>query len=428
MRRALIISITLGIILSATSAYGDWTLRPTFPKSPTFTGPVKFADGTPCSAPTIARSADVTDGISFAATYFAWGINGVCEVLVGSSVAVGSDAGYTWSSTTDPTGTSDLKLFRAGAKQLSLQGGTAGSLTLDFSVFTAARLWQFRADNADYFVGEATVQALSNKTTIQTSGNVGIGTAPSGTVGRLLEVGLNGNQTTRIAVSNTDAAGTAAIAAVRAGADVAAIQTSAFGTANTASLFGITVGGYSSINNAAAGSGIIIGTTNATPLRFGTGGDEIGIYIDGTNPHPSFPVSHKRLTVQFDKTDTTLSDVTGLSVNVTAGKTYECVSRLYTTSDVAGGVKFAIGGTATATAVIYEVVVANASTIAAQTRATSLGTAVGGVTAVTAAFATITTTITVNAAGTLTTQFAENAATATSSVLVNSTMSCLEVQ
>ena len=55
--------------------------------------------------------------------------------------------------------------------------------------------------------------------------------------------------------------------------------------------------------------------------------------------------------------------------------------------------------------------------------------AVGGVTSVTAAFTQITGTITVNAAGTLTCQFAQNASNATaSSVLVGSTFILTEMQ
>lgn len=127
-----------------------------------------------------------------------------------------------------------------------------------------------------------------------------------------------------------------------------------------------------------------------------------------------------RVSTQFDKTNTTLADVTGLTRNVEAGRSYAFVATLYTTSDVGGGVKAAIAGTATATSVIYEGITTDAG-LSTQSRATALGTAVGAVTAVTAAIIIIRGTIVVNAAGTLTVQFAENVATATSSVLINST-------
>lgn len=129
-----------------------------------------------------------------------------------------------------------------------------------------------------------------------------------------------------------------------------------------------------------------------------------------------------RVSSQFDKTSSTaLANITGLSVNVAAGRTYEFRATLYTTSAVTGGVKAAIAGTATATAIIYQGKTTNSTTLGANDRATTLGAAVGGITAVTVALIEITGTITVNAAGTLTVQFAQNASDATaSSVLVGS--------
>ncbi len=125
----------------------------------------------------------------------------------------------------------------------------------------------------------------------------------------------------------------------------------------------------------------------------------------------------KRVTADFDTgNSTTLANITGLSVAVAAGRTYSFVAELYTTSDVAAGVKFAIAGTATATAIIYEAIVHNAGVLVAQTRATALGTSVGAVTAVTVAKCTITGTITVANAGTLTVQMAQNVGNATGSV------------
>lgn len=123
-----------------------------------------------------------------------------------------------------------------------------------------------------------------------------------------------------------------------------------------------------------------------------------------------------KVATQFDKTSsTTLSDVTGLTATLRAGRTYKFRAVLYTTSDVAAGVKFAIAGTCTATAIRYEARVFNGAALSAQTRAAALATAVGGVTAVTAAMCIIEGIITVNAAGTLTVQFAQNASNAAAS-------------
>lgn len=130
-----------------------------------------------------------------------------------------------------------------------------------------------------------------------------------------------------------------------------------------------------------------------------------------------------RVSTQFDKANNTLANITGLTLNVAAGKTYAFEAILYTTSDVTAGVKFAIGGTATATAIVYEAVdyQGGLSVATGTQRAAALGTAVGDVTTVTTAYVRITGTITVNAAGTLTAQFAQNATNASvSSVLVGS--------
>lgn len=130
----------------------------------------------------------------------------------------------------------------------------------------------------------------------------------------------------------------------------------------------------------------------------------------------------KRVKTQFDKTSSTvLGNVTDLTFNVGAGKAYGIDVVAFTTSNVAGGVKFAVGGTATASSIIYEGELHSAGTIT-QTRATALAAEVCAVTAVTAATCYIHGTIVVNAGGTLTIQMAQNASNGSaSSVLVNST-------
>lgn len=125
-------------------------------------------------------------------------------------------------------------------------------------------------------------------------------------------------------------------------------------------------------------------------------------------------VQQSRVSSQFDKTNETLANITGLTANVAASGTYRFEATLYTTSDVAGGIKVAIGGTATATAIIYEGLTTDAG-LTTQSRTTTLGNAVGAVTAVTAGYVKITGTITVNGAGTLTVQSARNAANGTTS-------------
>lgn len=128
-----------------------------------------------------------------------------------------------------------------------------------------------------------------------------------------------------------------------------------------------------------------------------------------------------RNSAQFDATSsTTLTNVTGLTRNVEASRVYAFRAKLQTTANVAGGVKFAVSGTATATAISYEGILNDTATIVAQTRSTALGTTVCASTTSTAGTCEIGGVIQVNAAGTLTIQFAQNASSASaSSVLAN---------
>ena len=96
---------------------------------------------------------------------------------------------------------------------------------------------------------------------------------------------------------------------------------------------------------------------------------------------------------------------------------------LFTTSNVSGGVKFAIAGTATATSFIARALVDDTSAlkVVGTARTTTLGATIGDITAVTVANVIIEGTIVVNAGGTLTVQFAQNASNVNAStVLTNS--------
>lgn len=132
------------------------------------------------------------------------------------------------------------------------------------------------------------------------------------------------------------------------------------------------------------------------------------------------PGGSKRVTAQFDKTNDTLADITGLSVPLRAGNLYRFRAVLFTTSDVAAGVKAAVAFSGAVTNIIYEGFTVNAGATT-QSRATASGTAVGAVTAVTAATITLEGSVAPSAAGNLTVQFAQNATNAAaSSVLVGS--------
>lgn len=129
-----------------------------------------------------------------------------------------------------------------------------------------------------------------------------------------------------------------------------------------------------------------------------------------------------RVSAQFDKVaNTTLNDVTGLTATLVAGATYAFEAILFVTASAAGGSKYTVAGTTTATAIIYDITLTNEGTsaLAITSRQTALGGAAGQAGA-TSGLCWIAGLITVNAAGTLTVQFAQNVANGTSSVLVGS--------
>jgi hypothetical protein len=127
-------------------------------------------------------------------------------------------------------------------------------------------------------------------------------------------------------------------------------------------------------------------------------------------------LGQKRVTSDFTVTSsTTLTNITGLSVNVGSGRTYQFETELYVTDAAAGGVQAAIAGTATATAIQYTGFTIADNAIKGKANATALGTAVGSTTTTETAgiIVRITGTITVNAAGTLTVQMAQNTSNGT---------------
>jgi hypothetical protein len=136
-----------------------------------------------------------------------------------------------------------------------------------------------------------------------------------------------------------------------------------------------------------------------------------------------------RVTADFTKTtDTTLANVTGLTANVAAGKTYHFRAWLPYAADVTGGHKYAIAGTATATDIRYHIkTVDDASNLNVITSTQTALAGSAGQAGSTAGETIIEGTITVNAAGTLTVQFAQNASSGSSSVKRGATFIVTEI-
>jgi hypothetical protein len=114
---------------------------------------------------------------------------------------------------------------------------------------------------------------------------------------------------------------------------------------------------------------------------------------------------------------TVASPESTLAGRALAGHRYNFKAVIFTTSNVAGGVKFAIGGDCTATSITYEGRLWSGGTCT-QTRGSALNAAVGAVTAVTAAYMEIDGTISVNAQGDLWVSFAQNVSNGTASTIL----------
>ncbi len=130
-------------------------------------------------------------------------------------------------------------------------------------------------------------------------------------------------------------------------------------------------------------------------------------------------IQQSRVSSDFTVTSSTaLTNVTGLTATLVAGKTYRFTALVYTTSANTGGVKFAIGGTCTATNIIYDGNLSEGglNVNPGTSRGTALGTTILDHTSTLASYARISGTITVNTAGTLTVQFAQNNSDGTGSI------------
>jgi hypothetical protein len=127
-----------------------------------------------------------------------------------------------------------------------------------------------------------------------------------------------------------------------------------------------------------------------------------------------------RVAADVSYTNATLANITGLAVNVNAGRAYSFEVELSFTCLAAAGIQCAIGGTAIATNIIYDgwIVDSAANGIKGNAQAAALGGVVASaVTVGTAGHVTIRGTIEVNTAGTLTVQAAQNTANATATVV-----------
>lgn len=264
------------------------------------------------------------------------------------------------------------------------------------SAFDRFSSGQFVDANGKYRLAASTALGLELGSARQISWNTTDGIGGTQDI-RLIRSGAG---TLRIAGATTDAAnvliGTSAGAIGTSGAGVLAFTLSTAPTTSPTD----TVQAYS--NDAAAGAHELYTRNEAGEINRLSG-------------------LAARNSSSFAKTsDTTLANITGLTRNVEASRVYAFRAYVQTTSGAGGGVKFAVSGTATATSISYEGVLRSDSddNIALITRATALDTVVCNQTSITSGTCEINGTIVVNAAGTLTIQFAQNTSDGSASTVL----------
>lgn len=178
-----------------------------------------------------------------------------------------------------------------------------------------------------------------------------------------------------------------------------------------------------SVTSSVAGA-FTIDTLSLKELAGGTGVKTSGFIQSGGD---------EAVKTQFDKAaNTTLADIPDLAKNVQAGKKYKYRFFGMVAADATGGSKFAIAGTATATDNRYITKCINLSAtppvlLYGGTQTALTGVSNGGAGG-TVHMVEIEGTILVNAGGTIVPQFAQNAASGTSSVQVGSSFEVKEIQ
>jgi|GEM_PF-6154318 len=239
--------------------------------------------------------------------------------------------------------------------------------------------------------------ALSVTAAAATTGAGIVVTAPSSSA---LAVGLTGKTNPAFVVDAST------------GSQVAGLKIKGAVTGGTVAVSAIDSGADASVTIDGKGAGTVgIGTVSTGRVTTGS--------ANAVNVRPGNAV---RATADLTATtNVTLANITGLSMNLEAGRKYVIRAKLFTTSTANGGLKVGFGGTATATSMIAEAKSYTTTTLNGSAQVTALGAILGATVATDSAE--IWAEIIVNAAGTLTIQAAQNASHAdTTTVKIGSFM------
>ncbi len=180
---------------------------------------------------------------------------------------------------------------------------------------------------------------------------------------------------------------------------------------STSTLLGINTAGF--VFGSGKDTGLARATTAVLAFTNGTNTSPLGFLNWGGEARVSSDVTLATST-------TSLSNITGLSVSLSAGRTYSVEGDIYWQDAAAAGLQLALSGTLGATDAHYAgyIVDSGIGGIKGNVLATSMGTAVAGsVTTGTSGFAKLSGTISVNTAGTLTLQAAQFATSSVASTV-----------
>lgn len=182
----------------------------------------------------------------------------------------------------------EIDCTAAGRTLIDDADATAQRATLGLVIGTNVQAWDSDLDtlassgtSGTGAFARVSAPALTAPTTdtLQTSGNVGIGVAPSATNGERILARQDGNQATLTTTQNTDT-GTGALAQTIAKADSAQTTIIAHGSGRVVLRCGQTLGSWSELLSTSV-AGLLVDTNAASPLVLGSNGQS-RTFMSGT--------------------------------------------------------------------------------------------------------------------------------------------------
>lgn len=351
----------------------------------------------------------------------------VTSAAAGSGVTIGAtSSGSNENLTLAPLGTGKILASGTGKPVYSFSSLTAGGMGTDGSnvnfydgggglrVSLQATPNLVIANNIQYGISSTSnPTGASDIGFARLAANVGRITSGSTGAGQLLLGTSTDTASAQLTVLSQNSTRAAALFVGASGAAV----TQRVLTLNNASLVdlgGVTAGGTIVLTNLGTAPSASITDAGLLFVKDVAAGDANWFVRNETGEVAQLGGQIRSLDQDFNATTTTLGTVTGSSVygnlsrNVEAGKVYEFEALIMTDDDTTGGGQVAINGTCTATSFLAKYVRYAPAGVISHGRLTSKGATNGTAAAATLDWL-IKGTIVVNAAGTLTIEFAQNA-------------------